>query len=97
MDGCLVVVPTKRRIRHLTREIMRLSPGAVAPALPLHTMESLCRALYAAVPGARTVIGGPPRTLLFHRAVRSVAGGLRYFSLRGEIPQLPRGVFFFRL
>ena len=93
MEGCLVVVPTKRRIRHLTREIMRLSPGAVAPALPLHTMESLCRALYAAAPGARTVVGGPPRTLLFHRAVRSVAGGLMYFSLRGKDPQLPRGTF----
>ena len=63
---------------------MRLSPGAVAPALPLHTMESLCRALYAAAPGSRTVVGGPPRTLLFHRAVRSVAGGLGYFSLRGK-------------
>ena len=93
MEGCLVVVPTKRRVRHLTREIMRLSPGAVAPALPLHTMESLCRALYAAVPGARTVIGGPPRTLLFHKAVRSVAGGLAYFSLRGKNPGLPRGTF----
>ena len=93
MEGCLVVVPTKRRIRHLTREIMRLSPGAVAPALPLHTMESLCRALYAAAPGSRTVVGGPPRTLLFHRAVRSVAGGLGYFSLRGKDRQLPRGTF----
>ena len=93
MEGCLVVVPTRRRVRHLTREIMRLSPGAVAPALPLHTMESLCRALYAAAPGARTVIGGPPRTLLFHRAVRSVAGGLVYFSLRGNDRQLPRGTF----
>ena len=93
MEGCLVIVPTKRRIRHLTREIMRLSPGAVAPALPLHTIESLCRALYAAAPGARTVVGGPPRTLLFHRAVRSVAGGLLYFSLRGKDRQLPRGTF----
>jgi ATP-dependent helicase/nuclease subunit B len=93
MEGCLVVVPTKRRIRHLTREIMRLSPGAVAPALPLHTMESLCRALYAAAPGAGTVLGGPPRTLLFHRAVRSVAGDLMYFSLRGKDRQLPRGIF----
>lgn len=93
MDGCLVVVPTKRRIRHLTREIMRLSPGAVAPALPLHTMESLCRALYAASPGSRAVIGGPPRTLLFHRAAASVAGDLRYFSARGGTPELPRGTF----
>jgi len=93
MDGCLVVVPTKRRIRHLTREIMRLSPGAVAPALPLHTMESLCRALYAALPGAGPVVGGPQRTLLFHRAVGSTGGDLRFFSLRGGSPALPRGTF----
>ena len=93
MDGCLVIVPTKRRVRHLTREIMRLSPGAVAPALPLHTMESLCRALYAALPGARTVIGGPARTLLFHRAVSSAGEGLRYFSARGGSLRLPRGTF----
>ncbi|HTY58804.1 MAG TPA: PD-(D/E)XK nuclease family protein, partial [Bacteroidota bacterium] len=93
MEGCLVVVPTKRRVRHLTREIMRLSPGAVAPALPLHTMESLCRALYAAAPGARTLIGGPSRTLLFHRAVRSAGERLRYFSPRTAPPGLPRGTF----
>ena len=93
MEGCLVVVPTKRRVRHLTREIMRLSPGAVAPALPLHTMESLCRALYAAVPGTRSVIGGPSRTLLFHRAVSSAGERLRYFSPRGAAPGLPRGTF----
>ena len=93
MEGCLVVVPTKRRVRHLTREIMRLSPGAVAPALPLHTLESLCRALYAAAPGARTVLDGPSRTLLFHRAIGAIAGGLGYFSLRGDDPRLPRGTF----
>ncbi len=93
MEGCLVIVPTKRRIRHLTREIMRLSPGAVAPALPLHTMESLCRALYGAVPGTGSVIGGPSRTLLFHRAVGSAGATLAYFSRRGGAPHLPRGTF----
>jgi ATP-dependent helicase/nuclease subunit B len=70
---------------------MRLSPGAVAPALPLHTMESLCRALYGALPASGTVIGGPQKTLLFHRAITSAAGELRYFSLRGGETRLPRG------
>ncbi len=72
---------------------MRLSPGAVAPALPLHTMESLCRALYAAIPGSGPVVGGPQRTLLFHRAVGSASADLRFFSLRGGSPALPRGTF----
>ena len=93
MEGCLVIVPTKRRIRHLTREIMRLSPGAVAPALPLFTMESLCRALYAALPGAKPVVGGPSRTLVFHRAVNSVAASLAYFSAGKGDHRLPGGTF----
>ncbi|HTO93692.1 MAG TPA: hypothetical protein VMM80_04950, partial [Bacteroidota bacterium] len=93
MDGCLVVVPTRRRVRHLSREIMRLSPGAVAPALPLHTVESLCRALYGALPGARPLVAGPARTLVFQRAVAAVADSLIYFSTaRGE-SRLPRGTF----
>jgi len=78
MEGCLVIVPTKRRVRHLTREILRLSPGAVAPALPLHTLESLCRDLHGALDLRRPVIAGAVRTLIFDRAVRSVAPGLRY-------------------
>jgi len=93
MDGCLVIVPTKRRVRHLTREILRLSPGAVAPALPLHTLESLCRDLHGALDLRRPVIAGAVRTLIFDRAVRSVAPGLRYFSGRGGSAQIPRGTF----
>ena len=93
MDGCLVVVPTRRRVRHLSREIMRLSPGAVAPALPLHTLESLCRALYGALPGARPIAAGPARTLLFHRAVDIAAGSLVYFAAPGGEARLPRGTF----
>jgi ATP-dependent helicase/nuclease subunit B len=56
-------------------------------------MESLCRALYAALPGSGPVVGGPQRTLLFHRAVGSAAGDLRFFSPRGGSPALPRGTF----
>jgi ATP-dependent helicase/nuclease subunit B len=93
MEGCLVIVPTRRRIRHLTRGIMGLAPGAVAPALALHTLESLCRALFAASPGARHVVEGAAQTLLYQGAVQAAAGALRYFSPRGENRNLPRGTF----
>ena len=72
---------------------MRLSPGAVAPALPLHTIESLCRALYGALPSARPLAAGPARTLVFHRAVTAVAGSLAYFARTGGETRLPRGTF----
>ncbi len=93
MDGCLVIVPTRRRIRHLTRGIMRLAPGAVAPALALHTLESLCRALFAASPSSRHVVEGAAQTLLFQGAVQSAAGTLRYFVPRSGNKDLPRGTF----
>jgi len=93
MEGCLVIVPTKRRIRHLTREIMRLAPGAVAPALALHTLESFCRCMYPVLPGARYIVGGPSRTLLFQESVKSAAQGLRYFAVRAGGANLPRGTF----
>ena len=93
MAGCLVIVPTKRRIRHLTREIMRLSPGAVAPALPLHTFESLCRLLYGALPSSRSVLGENLRTLLMSSAASSVSDSLGYFSPTAGAPSLPRGTF----
>jgi ATP-dependent helicase/nuclease subunit B len=93
MEGCLVILPTRRRVRHLARGILRLSPGAVAPALALHTLESLCRAMYAAAPGARPVMGGAARTLVFQQAARGIASSLRFFAPRGEAGRLPRGTF----
>lgn len=93
MDGCLVIVPTRRRIRHLTRGIMRLAPGAVAPALALHTIESLCRALFTASPDARHIVEGAAQTVLYQGAVQSAAGALRYFSPRSGKQDLPRGTF----
>ncbi|MEW6511787.1 MAG: PD-(D/E)XK nuclease family protein [Bacteroidota bacterium] len=93
MEGCLVIVPTRRRVRHMMREIMRLTPGAVAPALPLHTLESFCRSLYNVSPDARHVVEGPARTLLFQEAVRAVAPSLRYFTVRGGNVHLPLGTF----
>jgi len=68
-----------------------LSRGGGAGS-PLHTMESLCRALYAAAPGSRTVVGGPPRTLLFHRASGRLPVVLDIFP-SAERPPAPPGTF----
>ncbi len=89
----LLVVPTKRRIRHLIRAVMSGLGRAVAPGFPFHTLESLARSVAAGLDGALPVTGGPVQTLLFQRAVAGQSHALRYFKARGRDPQLPRGTF----
>ncbi len=90
-ETVVVVLPTKRRIRHLTREVVR-NTGAV-PELPFHTLESLARALHQALPGTPRIITGSVQRLLFHAAIRDASAGLRYFRVRGSEQQLFRGTF----
>jgi hypothetical protein len=90
-ESLIVVLPTKRRIRHLSREVMT-SAGAV-PALPFHTLESLACSIYGAIDGVPQIIGGAIQTLLFSTAIRESAQRLQYFKLRGKEKQPFRGTF----
>ncbi len=72
LDEVLLVVPTKRRIRHLSRELLDRAQRGVAPALPIHTLESLGMTLFGASPRARRLVSGPVQSLLFDAAVRTV-------------------------
>jgi ATP-dependent helicase/nuclease subunit B len=90
-DDLIIVLPTKRRIRHLTREVIR-SVGPVT-ALPFHTLESLARLVYTALEGTPRLMGGSVQTLLYDAAVKDVVAELRYFKVRGPEKQLFRGTF----
>jgi ATP-dependent helicase/nuclease subunit B len=93
LDEVLLVVPTKRRIRHLSRELLDQAQRGVAPALPIHTLESLAMALFSASPQARRMVSGPVQSLLFDAAVRSVRDRLAYFRPGGRDHHLFRGTF----
>ena len=87
----IVVLPTKRRIRHLSRQVIARS-GAV-PALPFHTLESLARALFGALSDTPHIVSGAIQTLLFSAAIRNSAATLKYFRVRGREKQPFRGTF----
>ena len=92
-DDILIVVPTKRRIRHLTREVIRAESGGALGPLPFHTLESLARVVYTAMANPRPIVVGPMQTLLYHNAVKARGSSLRYFRVRrGDVP-LYRGTF----
>ena len=87
----LVVVPTRRRLRYLTREIIRLVPGTSVPELPLHTLESLGRLLVGEIFGPRQHADGAIQMLLYDSAIKTST--LNYFSLHGRADRLSRGTF----
>jgi ATP-dependent helicase/nuclease subunit B len=92
-DDCVVIVPTKRRIRHLVREVMAWSGRPVTPAFPFFTLGTLMRALYAATDTPLRVAAGPLQTLLFQSAILRTRAHLEYFSFRAGEERLPAGTF----
>lgn len=92
-EDLLVIVPTRRRIRHLVREIMREIGKPVTPAFPFHTLETFVRLLYAGTDEPRRSIGGPIQTLLFDGTVQRLKNDLAYFGLRGSNARLFTGTF----
>jgi superfamily I DNA/RNA helicase len=92
-DDLVVIVPTRRRIRHLVREVMRLTGNPVTPAFPFYTLESFATHLYRGTSAPRRTVSGPLQTLLFEAAVQKRQEQLAYFRTRGRQSLLPVGTF----
>lgn len=92
-DDFVVIVPTRRRIRHLVREVLRLTGNPVTPAFPFYTLELFATRLYRATSAPRRVLRGPLQTLLFESAVKQRRDELSYFAPRGSRSKLPSGTF----
>ncbi len=89
-DSLLLVVPTKRKQRHLLRELA--DTRAIGSSF-LHTLDSFATMLFDGLWPERHIISGPARELLFRSALASVRNGLRYFSPRSDIFILQKGTF----
>lgn len=94
------VVPTKRKVRELQRELLHLRPNKVNPAFHLFTLETLAFQLFSLMCSPRRVLAGPSQALFMHRAFESVRdrqdptlSGLAYFPTRGTARAVPRGTF----
>lgn len=92
LENVILIVPTKRRIRHLTREILSAYKVAFS-TLPFFTLELISLKVVEKVfPNLRQV-EEPVISLLFNQAILSVRDELRYFHPRDRGSVLPRGTF----
>lgn len=91
-DRFLLIVPTKRLIRHLVRKIVSAHPSAV-PELPIFTMETLAlRFLRVAFTHCR-MVDEAIQSILFQQALLKSREQLQYFRVRRRSPALPPGTF----
>lgn len=93
VETFLLIVPTKRRIRHLTRQLLQetAAPGVPEPCVfTLGTLAS--RIALTAFEGIR-LVDEAIQTLLFHQALQDVRSRLEYFRVRDRYPAVPAGTF----
>ncbi len=89
----IYVVPTKRKVRDLQREFLRVVPGGIAPAFHLFTFETLAAELYGLLCRPKRIVSGPMQAVIMNEAIRSVEGSLRYFHTHRRGRSLPQGTF----
>jgi len=94
-DSFIYIVPTRRKIRELRRELLEFSRNEVAPDLNLFTLELFARSLYysAKLEKPKYLISETIQSLVFQTAIEKVIDELVYFKPPGQIArkELPIG------
>jgi ATP-dependent helicase/nuclease subunit B len=89
----IIVVPTRRRTRHLARELVSRMPGGTGPHPHLYTLETLATAIFRELCPETGIVAGVTQALLFRQAIRTAGPAFTYFTLRKGAFPLQRGTF----
>ncbi len=92
-DTFIYVVPTKRKLRELQRELLHVVPAKTSLAFHLFTLETLAMKLYSTFCAPAQVVSGPSQAVLMHNAFELARKDLRYFVVSSERRTLPKGTF----
>jgi ATP-dependent helicase/nuclease subunit B len=81
----LIIVPTKRKIRYLTRELISISPNKSLSGLKIETIGSFAEKLLTEIEGRVNLISEETAVLLLNHSFNRVK--LKYFSqYKNQIP-----------
>lgn len=90
-DTFISVVPTKRKLRELQRELLHIVPVETSPAFHLFTLETLAARLYSLTCSPKQIVTGPAQAVLMYKAFNLIKNDLRYFVPISR--ELPKGTF----
>ncbi len=81
----LIIVPTKRKIRYLTRELISLSPGRSLSGLKIETIGSFAEKLLTEIEGRVNLISEQAAVLLLNHSFNRVKAKI-FFSIQKPDP-----------
>ncbi|MFN3135851.1 MAG: hypothetical protein ACK44H_09825, partial [Candidatus Kryptonium sp.] len=86
-DTFIYIVPTRRKIRELRRELLEFSDSGVMPEINLFTLELFAQRLYysAKLEKPKRLISDTIQSLLFQIAIEDIIDELVYFKPPGQV------------
>jgi hypothetical protein len=88
LNSLLLIIPTNRKIRYLTREIISISPGQSTGNLNLETLGTFStNLLFKDSPSKSRILSEASATVLLKQSFQEVQ--LKYFSNYGD--EIPAG------
>ncbi|MBS4029713.1 MAG: exodeoxyribonuclease V subunit gamma [Ignavibacteriales bacterium] len=92
-DTFFYVVPTKRKVRQLQRDLLQFVPNKVAPAFPLFTLNSLARKLHSCICVPKIELNVHEQAIFLTDILSEKREELFYFFKVNGKQNLPRGTF----
>lgn len=92
-DTFIFIVPTRRKVRELQREFLKLAPNSTASAFNIFTLETFAAELYNIFCSPKLILNSTTQAVIFENAIRNKANELKYFLPQGIKYSIPKGTF----
>lgn len=92
-DTFIFIVPTRRKVRELQREFLKLAPKSTASAFNIFTLETFAAELYNLFCSPKKFLTATTQAVIFENAIRNKVNELKYFLPQGIKYSIPKGTF----
>lgn len=89
----IFIVPTRRKVRELQREFLKLAPNSTASAFNIFTLETFAAELHNLFSSPKRFLTATTQAVIFENAIRNKVDELKYFLPQGIKYSIPKGTF----
>ncbi len=90
-DRFIYIVPTRRKVRELQRELLRKHSNQTAPAFEIFTLETFATEMYSLFSSPKLLLNISTQAVLFGEAIRNKEKELGYFLTHPYRRTIPTG------
>ncbi len=92
-NNFILIVPTRRKVRELQRELLKISNNTAAPAFNLYTLETFAIKLFEIFFPPLKFLNTTTQAILFEQAIKNCRNDLKYFISATHKISIPKGTF----